>query len=127
MTPVPHSSPPSSGIRPRSPVFLLALPFLASVLGSWAWFNTDLGRPQARDQKSGVRSDLRHLSSGTDLRPPSSEQTGYTFVEKPVSDEVKKILGTTNILNGTFHKIGGRSSEIGASNQNEISSRPRLL
>ena len=47
---VPPSGPPASGIRPLWPVFVLALPFLASILGSWAWFNTDIGRPQSRDE-----------------------------------------------------------------------------
>ena len=31
--------------RSRSPILLLILPFAASILGSWAWFNTDIGRP----------------------------------------------------------------------------------
>jgi len=29
--------------RSRSPILLLTLPFAASVLGSWAWFNLDFG------------------------------------------------------------------------------------
>ena len=79
MPPVPQSSPPSSGVRPRWPVLILALPFLASILASWAWFNTDLGRLNGRGQMTDDRrqvsepsSDLRHLASGTDLRPPSA-------------------------------------------------------
>ncbi len=33
-----------TGVRPRWPAFVLALPFLASVLFAYAWFNTDIGR-----------------------------------------------------------------------------------
>ena len=74
---------PPSGVRPRWPVFLLALPFLASVLGSWAWFNTDIGRLNGRGQTSAIRnqesaltSDLRLLTSGKVLRSPAS---GFRF------------------------------------------------
>ena len=90
MTLVPRSSSPSSGIRPRWPVLVLALPFLASVFGAYAWFNTDIGR-------AGSRPRI-WLESTTNI-------PGYTFVEEPISDEVKKTLGTTNILNGMFHRI----------------------
>ena len=40
----------------------------------------------------------------SDVRRPSSEQTGYTFVPEPVSDAVKETLGTTNIVSGTFYR-----------------------
>jgi hypothetical protein len=45
-------------------------------------------KSEARSQKSAPTSEVRRPAS--DIRPPSSEQTGYTFVEEPVSDEVKK-------------------------------------
>ena len=129
MIPAPRSSPPSSGVRPRWPVLVLAFPLLASILFPYAWFNTDIGRPNGRGQMTDDRrqisepaSDVRHLSSGTGLRPPSSgiwltartNLPGYTFVPEPVSDAVKETLGTTNIVSGTFYNIaadGNQKSE----------------
>ena len=56
----PKSSPPSSVLCPRWPVLILALPFLASILVSWAWFNTDVGRLNGR----GQMTDIRPLTTG---------------------------------------------------------------
>ncbi len=109
----------SSGVRPRWPAVLLVLPFVASILGAYAWFNTDLGRPQPRDQKSEARSQNSALTSG--FRPPASEQSlrppssgiwltartnipGYTFVEDLVAR-----LGFTNVhrfIRGVRARLG---------------------
>ena len=59
---VPQSSPPSSGVRPRWPVLVLAIPFLASILGSCAWFNTDLGRLNGRGQMTDDRNQRSALT-----------------------------------------------------------------
>ena len=66
--PASDSRPPSSGVRPRWPAVLLVLPFVASILGAYAWFNTDLGRPQPRDQKSEARSQYQNRPPSSDLR-----------------------------------------------------------
>ena len=95
---------PSSGVRPRWPVLVLALPFLASVLFPYAWFNTDIGRSVLPSFGPSVSPPRIWLTARTTI-------PGYTFVPEPVSDEGKKILETTNILNG---KVRGAKRGFGA-------------
>ncbi len=86
--------------RSRSPILLFAALFLVCVLGSYAWFNVGLPSSSLRSPASGI-----WLEAKTNI-------PGYIFVEEPVSEEVKKTLGTTNILSGSFYKVGDRSLEI---------------
>jgi len=83
--------------------FALFLPFALSILGAYAWFNTDIGRPA---------SSLRSPASGIWLTARTN-LPGYTFIPETVSDSVMKTLGTTNILSGTFYRIGDRRPEYG--------------
>ena len=71
--------------------FELLTPFLASIIGSWAWFSTDLLSLRRTD----APSTALWLHAATTL-------PGYTFIPEPVSDSVMEGLGTTNILSGTF-------------------------
>lgn len=81
--------------------WLLFTPFVASVFGPWAWFNTIGARPSTLD--SGPRI---WLQARTNI-------PGYTFIPEPVSETVMKTLGTTNILSGTFYRTedGSQRSE----------------
>lgn len=126
MTPVSQSGPPSSGVRPRWPAFVLVLPFLASILGSWAWFNTDLGRsgvlvtPKPSEGGSALDSLARQsnlsrrnkVEADATAAQPRIWLTAFTnipgciFIEEPVSNELVRILGATRIrpdLIAMFH------------------------
>jgi len=72
-------------------VFLLLTPFLISIIGAYAWFNTDIG-----PRRSALDSRPRIWLEATTNIP------GYTFIPESVSDSVKTGLGTTNIVSGTF-------------------------
>jgi len=72
--------------------FLLFVPFVVCIIGARAWFNFSI--MHQTPQEPGV-----WLSACTNL-------PGYVFYEEPLSGSVKKSLGTTNILNGTFVKVG---------------------
>jgi hypothetical protein len=77
--------------NPYSAVAAAAL-FLSCIIGSWVWFN--VGAPDPRASYSG--SQPRWLFSIRTNIP------AYTYIPETVRDEVKKMLGTTDILNGTF-------------------------
>lgn len=92
--------------RSNIPLFVFTLLFASSLLGAWTWFNTDLGRS----------SSVSSLQPGTPRvwLAAKTNVVGYVFMEDAVSDEVKKILGTTNILSGTFQRIpeAGRADVV---------------
>ena len=85
--------------------FVLLAPFMASIIGAYAWFNTSIG---LRSPASSLRSSGIWLEARTNI-------VGYTFVPEQVSDSVMKGLGTTNIISGTFYRNpaeGGQRSEV---------------
>jgi len=83
-------------LRPLT-VYFLALPFALCIAGSYAWFNTNIGRPA---------SSLRSPASGIWLTARTNIP-GYAFLTEPVSESVMETLGTTNILSGTFYGTQG--------------------
>ena len=83
--------------RPRWPIFAYFGVFVGCGIGSWGWFNTDIGRSTSHISTPNSRPRL-WLQARTNI-------PGYVFTPESVSDEVKKILGTTNILSGTFYRI----------------------
>ena len=91
-------------LRRLWPTLLLSAPFAACILGSWAWFNTSIGT--GRSTLDPGRPAGVWLTARTNI-------PGYIFVPEPVSDSVKKTLGTTNILSGSFYKIADNSTALG--------------
>jgi hypothetical protein len=81
------------------PVALFGLLFFGCVFGAFAWFNYPSADRSAQDPGS-----QRHfwLAARTNI-------SGFTFISEPVSAEVQRVLGTTNILSGRFHS----SSDLG--------------
>ena len=108
MTPVPQPVP-----RRHWPVLAFTLVFASCIVGSWAWFNTDIGR---RHLVSRATSDERRALDQTpefgnlsgsrpstlDSRPriwltARTNLAGYTFVPELVSDDGLKTLLATRI------------------------------
>jgi len=92
----------------------LFTPFLASVFGSWAWFNTDIGRSGSRPSTldSGRLPGI-WLTARTNI-------PGYIFIAEPVSESVMKTLGTTNIISGSFYKIDVSNQQSAISDPNSM-------
>ena len=67
--------------RPPWIVLILSVPFLATVLDAWAWFNLDVG-PRRSTLDAGP---LIWLTARTNI-------PGYTFVSEPVSEAVKECI-----------------------------------
>jgi hypothetical protein len=113
MTPVSKTGPRPSSLDPRRnwPILVFAILFTSCMAFAYLWFNTNIGRSRFRP-------------STLDSRPPIwleaiTNVPGYVFIEEPVSEVVKKILATSNILNGTFYRIreDGHSVTPGSSGQ----------
>ena len=69
--------------------------------------------PNIPAPNSQTNSQLPTANSKTDSRPrlwltARTNLPGYTFIPEPVSDAVKETLGTTNIVSGTFYRLGDR-------------------
>ena len=111
-------------MRKKVTTFALFAPFLASIIGAYAWFNTSIG---LRSPDSSLRSSGLWLQARTNI-------AGYTFIPEPVSDSVMEGLGTTNILSGTFFRNADQNSretsdERPEQSEDELnsSSRPSTL
>ena len=93
-------------------IYLLTSPFALCIVGPWAWFNTDIGRPSPA---SSLRSATPRIWLSAKTNIP-----GYIFIAEPVSDAVKKTLGTTNILSGSFYRIDVSSQQSEISDQKSV-------
>jgi hypothetical protein len=97
--------------RNKVPIILFGLLFATCVALPYAWFNTDIGRVSSA---SGSPYSRVLITLHTNI-------PGYKFIVEPVSDDVRNILRTTNIVSGTFYRMRIETSKMGIrSNQLDL-------